>query len=58
MRYIPRGLRVDFGQGEVVMWMKNEVQGSDVVTRQDVRYVDQSVLLQITTVALGWFHPE
>jgi hypothetical protein len=40
MRHIPRGLPVDLGQGEFVMWMKDEVQGSNVLTRQDVRHVE------------------
>jgi hypothetical protein len=33
---------VDLGQGDVVMWMKDEVQGSDV-TRQDVTHVESTL---------------
>lgn len=39
MRYIPRGLRVDLGQGGVVTWVKDEVHGSRV-TKQDVGHVE------------------
>jgi hypothetical protein len=52
MWYIPRGLRVDLGQGGAVTWVKDEVQGAHVVTQQDVGHaesiLDQTIPLPIT----------